>query len=224
MKLKEFIDEDKPREKLISKGASFLSDSELLQILLRVGSKNESVNELSCNMLKEAGSLLELSNYSFNKLSNIKGIKESKATILLAAFELSKRINKKSGKFKLTSSEDIFEYFRYDFINVKQEMVYVVLFDTKLNFISKKVLFLGTVDGVDIHPREIFKYAISESASSFVLIHNHPSGDTTPSSFDIDVTDKISKASEVIGIKFLDHIVISSDNYYSFYEESLKKK
>ena len=204
--------------------ASFLSDCELLQILLRCGTKNESVNELSNKLLKEAGSLKNLSEFGYHKLSNIKGIKESKACLLLSAFEIAKRINSSDNKFKLINSRDIYDFFKDEFINVKQEVFYVLLFDIKMNLISKKRMFIGTVDNVEVHPREIFKYAILESASFIVVMHNHPSGDTTPSKNDIDITKQLLKASEIIGIKFIDHIIISSNSYYSFYEEAFKDK
>ena len=134
-------------------------------------------------------------------------------------FEICKRINHTSNKIKLNNTLCIFNYFKDEFVSLKQEVFYVLLFDKKMNLISKKKMFVGTIDSVNVHPREIFKFAISESASFIVCIHNHPSGDTTPSSFDRDITNILIKTGDIVGIKLLDHLIISGDSYFSFYEE-----
>ncbi len=221
MKFKEINESEKPREKLKKYGKENLSDSELLAILLRTGNKNESVIDLSNRILKEAENLKNLSTYSLEKLNKIKGIKLSKSSILLASFELGKRIyDTKEEKIKLNNTKSIFEYFRNDFQYETQEKFFVLLFDTKMNLIKKKEVFRGTLDKVDIHPREIFKEAIKESAKYIAVMHNHPSGDTTPSDLDIEVTLKLRDLGEILGIKLIDHIIISYDSYYSFYEYS----
>lgn len=225
MKLKEQLDYDKPREKLSLLGASSLTDSELLSILLRTGSKNESVNELSTRILKSVGSLSKLSEHSLSMLLKIKGIKLSKASTILATFELGKRVYISSNKkIKLNNTTDIFNYFKNEFKTAKQESFYILLYDAKMNLILKKEIYRGTVDSVNIHPREIFKEAIKESASFIIVMHNHPSGDTTPSGVDIEITQRLVEVGKLIGIKLLDHIIISSESYYSFYENSFKVK
>ena len=225
IKLKDYVLDDKPREKLINNGVSYLSDCELLQILLRTGNKDESVNELASRIIRESGGIYKLSLMPFNSLLKIKGIKESKASVIVAAFEMCKRISKDSiKKLKLSNSESIYNYFKDEFIGINQEMFYVLLFDIKMNLIKKNILFKGTVDSVEVHPREIFKDAIMESASYIVVMHNHPSGDVTPSSKDIEVTSQLLKVSEIVGIKFIDHIIISSSGYYSFYENAFNDK
>lgn len=223
MKFKEILKEEKPREKLKTLGVKNLTDSELLEILLRTGNKSESVDELSTRVLKEIGGLNKLNSLSFNMLTNIKGIKSSKASTILSALELGRRIlNKEETKIKLDSSEKIYNYYKNDFKEIKQEIFYVLLYDTKMNLIERKEIHKGTVNGVDIHPREVFKDAIKESATFMIIMHNHPSGDTTPSKEDILVTERLAKIGELIGIKILDHIIISSESYYSFYEERNK--
>lgn len=217
MKLSEYLNEDKPREKLKEKGVKSLSDSELLCILLRTGNKNESVNELSSRILKESGGLKRLSEMSQHKLSLIKGVKDSKASIILAAFELGKRcLNFGREKLKMNNTYDIFNYFKNDFINEKQEHFYVLLFDEKMNFFKIKEIFKGTINQVEVHIRDVFKEAILESASFIIVMHNHPSGNTFPSKEDIDITNDLIRASNFLDIKFIDHIIISSENYYSF--------
>ena len=225
MKFKEKIEEDKPREKLKKKGITSLTDSEILSILLRTGNKEESVEELSIRLLKEIGGLHKLNNISFNMLTKIKGIKTSKASTILASVELGRRVvNKEHEKIKLNNSLKIFDYYKNDFIGESQEKFYVLLYDTKMNLIEKKELYKGTVDSVNVHPREVYKEAIKESASFIIVMHNHPSGDTTPSEEDVSVTKRLSKSGEIIGIKMLDHIIISASSYFSFYEESIKNK
>jgi len=223
MRLKDLIKEDKPREKLMTLGAENLSDTELLSILLRTGSKEESVNILSNRILKEIGSLSKLKSASITRLNKIKGIKNAKACTIVAAFELGKRaFNTTDKKVKLNTPSKIFTYFKNDFFGELQEKFFVLLYDTKLNLIKKEELYKGTVDNVTIHPREIFKLALLESATFIIIMHNHPSGDTTPSKKDIEFTNRIIEIGELIGIKVIDHIVISYENYYSFMENSSK--
>ncbi len=225
MKLKDYIEEDKPREKLEKLGSKNLSDSELLSILLRVGSKNESVNELSTRILKENDGLKGLSELSLEKLCSIEGIKKSKATTILAAFEIGKRsIENKPKKLKLKNSDEIFTYYRNDFIGAKQEKFYALYFDTKMNLIKKVEIFIGSIDNVEVHPRDVFREAISLNATFIIVMHNHPSGDTNPSKEDMIMTNRLAQTGELIGIKVVDHIIISSDSYYSFYDIMNKKE
>lgn len=224
MKYKDKLDEEKPREKLKEYGVEYLTDVELLSILLRTGNKDYSVEELSNNILKEIGGLCNLKNVGINSLINIKGIKLSKASTILAALELGKRVYKNKDRLKLTSTIDIFNYFRYEFIGLKQEKFYVLLFDTKMNLILKKEIGKGTLSEVAISPREVFNVAIKESASFIIIMHNHPSGDTTPSKKDIEVTNNMIETGKVVGINVIDHIIISENSYYSFYENSQKKE
>lgn len=223
MKYKDKINEDKPREKLKKYGVENLSDSELLSILLRTGNKNYSVEELSNNILKEINGITNLKNIGLNSLIKINGIKLSKASTLLASIELGKRVLKKENFSKINNSLQIYNAFKHEFIGVKQEMFYVLLFDNKMNLILKKEIYKGTINKVNIEPREVFKIAIVESASFIIIMHNHPSGDTTPSKEDIEITNTMIKTGKLVGIKVVDHIIISENSYYSFYENSLNK-
>lgn len=223
MKLKEIICNEKPREKLINFGVENLSNTELLSILLRTGSKEESVNILSNRILKELGSLSKLKNASVNTLTKIKGIKLAKACTIVASFELGKRAYSESRvKLKLNEPSKIFELYKNDFYGETQEKFFVLLFDTKLNLIKKEELYKGTVDNITLHPREIFKIALLESATFIIIMHNHPTGDTTPSKKDIEFTNRIIQIGDLIGIKIIDHIIISHESYYSFVENSGK--
>ena len=221
MKYKDKLDEDKPREKLKINGVENLSDSELLSILLRTGNKENSVEELSNNIIKSIGGISNLKNIGLNTLTNIKGIKLSKASIILASVELGKRVFKQENFVKLNNSMQIYNAFRHEFIGLKQERMYILLFDRKMNLILKKEIGKGTISEVFTGPREVFKEAIKESASFIILMHNHPSGDTTPSKEDIELTNIMIKAGKIVGIDVVDHIIISENSYYSFYENSL---
>ena len=223
MKFKDIVDEEKPREKLKKYGVENLSDVDLLSIVLRTGNKDNSVVELSNNIIKEIGGLSNLKNIGLNTLFNIKGIKLSKASIILASIEIGRRcFSSNKNLIKLTNSMQIYNTFKDEFIGVKQEKFYILLFDIKMNLIIKKEIGKGTSSGVLIDPKGVFKEAIKESASFIVIMHNHPSGDTTPSKEDIELTNSIIYTGNIIGIKVVDHIIISPFSYYSFYENGVK--
>lgn len=225
MKFNEIIQEEKPREKLKKTGVGSLTNSELIAILLRTGNKNESVDELSTRLLKEIGGIKKLNEASLNMLTKIKGVGLSKAATVLVSVELGKRIiNSEEEKVKLNTTTKIFNYYKNEFKGVLQEKFYVLLFDAKMNLIERKELYIGTVDSVSVHPREVYKEAIKESAKAIIVMHNHPSGDTTPSKEDIDVTNRLIETGKIVGIDMLDHIIISSKSYYSFYENSINNK
>ncbi len=220
MKINELIKEEKPREKLKILGVKYLSDSELLSIILRTGNKNESVNELSSRVLKEIGGVKYLKDMTINSLCKINGIKLSKASIILASFELARRCLEVKDTLKLNDPLKIYEYIRSDYINIVQEKFTILLFDNKFNLINKKELYLGTDKGINISPREIFREALKESATKIVLVHNHPSGDVTPSKKDSEVTKLITDAGKLMDIEVIDHLIIGNNNYFSYKSNS----
>lgn len=223
MKYKERLPEEKPREKMKASGASSLSNCELLSILLRTGNKSESVEELSNRLVKEMGNISKLANSSINTLTKIKGIGICKAATILAAIELGKRTLKKSNKnINLSNTKKIFEYYKNDFIGETKERFFVLLFDQKMHLIEKEELYKGTIKGLMISPGEVFKNAIKENATSIIIMHNHPSGDPTPSRADEELTMRIIESGKILDIEVLDHIIISPEKYYSFFENSLK--
>jgi len=213
---------DKPRERLIRKGSSSLSNEELLSIILKTGTKNKSVNEVSCDVLKKIKDIRNLKNITVNKLINIKGIGKVKAIELLAVIELGKRIYQEVGDDDLitcSSSDIIVKYFDYLFKDKKQEEFYVIYLDNKKKYINKKLLFIGSINYSIVHPREIFKEAYLYSASSIICIHNHPSGDPFPSKEDDNITRKINEIGKIHGINLIDHIIIGKNKYYSYFEQ-----
>lgn len=226
MLIKDLPVTEKPRERLKKYGVKSLSDAELLAIILRIGIRSISVKEVALNVLKETKTIDGLKDMSLNKLSEIKGVGEVKAMTLLSSLELGRRvylnqINKSKVKIKTTST--VFDIFKNHFIDIKQEEFVVLYLDIKKNLIEYKTLFRGTLNSSIIHPREIFKEAFKLSASAIICVHNHPSGDVTPSKEDIVVTRNILDVSKIMGITMLDHIIIGDNKYYSFLEQGLIK-
>jgi len=211
----------KPREKLMLYGPNKLTDSELLAIIIKVGVKSSSVYDIAKEVLNRINKLDNLINVNINTFNNIKGLGIVKKIELLASIELGRRIYlTKKKDIKYLTSDDIYNDNKDLFFNKKQELFYCLYLDNKNNLIDKKLLFMGTINKSIVHPREIFKEAYLLSASKFICLHNHPSGDVTPSSEDIFLTKSLIEISMIQGIIFLDHLIISNNKYYSFYNES----
>ncbi len=211
---------ERPRERFIEYGAEKLQTYELIAIILRTGSTDLSVIELSKNILYHFQTLKELSSTAIKDLIKIKGIGPSKAIQLLAAFELGKRTHTEAflPQTMLNRPEKVFQYMKTELELKTQEQLVALYLNTKGELIKKKTLFVGSLNSSLIHPREIFKYAVIFSAASIVLVHNHPSGDPTPSSQDLDITKRIYDNSLMMDIQLVDHIIIGRDRYYSFKE------
>ena len=218
---KELPNTEKPRERLVNKGKESLSNEELLSIILKTGTKDKSVKEVSFELLNLVKDIRNLKDVSIKTLTNIKGIGKVKAIELLAVIELGKRIYEEVNDNDLiscTNPVNIINYFNYLFKDKKQEEFYVIFLDNKKKYISKKLLFVGSINYSIVHPREIFKEAYLYSASSIICIHNHPSGDPYPSKEDDNITIKIKEIGLIHGISLIDHIIIGKNNYYSYYE------
>ena len=221
-KIKDIPESERPREKLKNIGANNLSDSELLAIILKTGTKDKSVNDLAIDILNKYN-LNDLKSININELNKIKGIGEVKAIELIASIELGKRIflNKNNKLKKLVNAKDIWEDSKYLFNNLKQEYFYALYFNNKQELIERKLLFMGTINNSVVHPREVFREAYKVSASSIVCMHNHPSGDINPSREDIRFTENIVKTGYIQGIPILDHIIVGEDSFFSFYDNNM---
>lgn len=220
---KSVIDEDKPRERFVRVGAQNLSNEELISIILKTGTKDESVKEVARNLLSNIDSIQDLSNMSINKLTSIKGIGRVKAIELLSSIELGKRIfssNNFKKNYKILNSLDAYNYIKDKLTNKDKEYFYCIYLDTKANVIDDKLLFIGGLNSCIIEMREIFKHAHLTSAASFICVHNHPSGDVTPSLEDDSNTINIIKVSKFQGIPIKDHLIIGDNKYYSYNENS----
>lgn len=218
--IKDIPASERPRERAIKYGIENLTNEELLSIILKTGTKKYSVKSLSSIILSSVKSIHDLRNITINNLKAINGIGDVKAIELLCALELGKRVYlmKEKDKVKLNSSNLIFNYFKDLFINEKQENFYAIYLDSKSKLISYRLLFKGTINTSCVHPREVFKYAFLESAYSIVVMHNHPSGDPTPSIQDEEVTSSLFEIGKLVAIPVVDHIVFGNNKYFSFYE------
>lgn len=215
MILKEVPMCERPREKLLIEGSEKLSNIELLAILLRTGNKDENVLEVAKKVIYLLEDITDLSNLTIQELMNIKGIGKSKAITILASVELGKRISEhKQNKLLFTNPKDIFEYFYPRVKDLKQEHLYVIYLDVKGKVIAVKNLTIGTISSTFIDHNLIFKWAFKLSSTNFVLVHNHPSGDPTPSIADIKLTIELVKKSKVMNLEVVDHVIIG-DEYFS---------
>ena len=213
---------DRPRERFIKYGVINLSNEELLSIVLKTGYKGYSVKDISNNILKEIKDITDLKELTINKLIRINGIGEVKAITLLSAIELGRRVysNKNNIIIKLNNSKEIYNYIKDKLIYKKQEYFYCLYLDANNKLIEDKLLFIGTLNKANIHPREIFKYAYINDSTKIILIHNHPSNNVIPSKEDIILTKNIIDIAKIHNIKVLDHIIVGLNNYYSFYDNN----
>jgi len=212
----------RPRERALSEGISNLSTEELFTILIQKGSKGFSARDVALELIKKCPTSSDLLNLSMNQLLEIKGIGKAKATEILSAIELGKRLylnEFNEDKILLKTAEDIYRYMKYVFYQKKQEYFYCIYLNPHCEVIERRLLFMGTMNRSVVHPREIFKYAYLNSAASIVCVHNHPSGTVNPSVEDIHLTESIVKLGRINAIPVVDHVIVGDSSYYSFYEE-----
>ncbi|MFA9377167.1 MAG: DNA repair protein RadC [Lachnotalea sp.] len=222
--MKEMPKSEQPYEKFLQSGADTLTDAELLAIIIRTGSKEEKSIDLARRVLTISSSddsLLNITRLSFKDLLQIRGIGRVKAVQIKCIAELSRRIAKTTAKSRLcmNNPRSIADYYMEDLRFVNQEMTVLVMVDTKNHFLCDKIISKGTVNSSLISPREIFLESLNNQAVYIILIHNHPSGDPTPSKEDVLATKRIKDAGALIGIILLDHIIIGDRKYVSLKEQ-----
>ncbi|MGV8171656.1 MAG: RadC family protein [Candidatus Woesearchaeota archaeon] len=214
MRIKDIPLENRPRERMKKLGLSVLSDAEVLALILQKGTHSDNVIDMSNKLIAKYG-LEKLSSLSLTELSAIDGIGEAKAIQILAAFEMNKRIKSQIYELRIKSPVDVYNYFRERLKDLKKEHFYVLLLDTKNKIIKEELVFIGSLNSTIIHPREVFKLAIKESAASIILIHNHPSGDSEPSTEDLQMIKIFKETGILINIPVRDNMIVASDNYWS---------
>lgn len=224
IRMKDLPQQSRPYEKCFAHGAESLSDAELLAVLLRTGSKDVSSLGLAYRILSECGSennLSALCRVGPDKLSKIKGVGKVKTVQILCAIELGRRLMTASRKelLSLSKPEQIAAYFMPRLKDQKQETVWILLLDGKCRLIHEEKIYEGTVKSAMISPREIFISAIEKEAVYLFLLHNHPSGDPTPSTEDLAVTRRVRESGKLLGVELLDHIIIGDQTYVSFIEQ-----
>jgi len=218
VRIKDIPQEHRPRERFKKMGAEALSTAELFAILLRTGSKNENVIDMSHRLIAEYG-LDKLFECSLKELQKIKGIGPAKAMQILTMHEILKRIGLSQNPVnKITCAGDVFKYCSLKLKGMNKEHFMILHLNAKNHILKDEIVSIGTLTSAITHPREIFKSAIKESAYAVILVHNHPSGDPTPSEEDKTLTEKFFEAGELLGIKVLDHVIVGKDIWWSFKE------
>ena len=222
LSIKSWAEDDRPREKLLLKGRSALSNVELIAILIGSGSRNESAVDLSKRILQSVNNnLTELGKLTIQDLMKFKGIGEAKAISITAALELGRRRKKETPqkKQKITSSNDIYEIFHPHLADLPHEEFWVLLLSRSNTVKSKHCISKGGITGTVADIRIIFKLAIENLAASIIACHNHPSGNLHPSKADLDLTKKLKQTGETMEIHVLDHVIVTDNGYYSFADE-----
>jgi DNA repair protein RadC len=224
-RIKDWPADERPREKLLASGADKLTDAELLALIIRTGdsSSKSSAVDLARNLLARFGSLRRLAVASITELCEQQGIGPAKAAEIQALFQIARRF----GDHRLqpgqpyTSSKDAFLHFHERLCDYRKEVFLALLLDTKNRLIREVKISEGSLNASIVHPREVFAPVLKESASAILFVHNHPSGDPTPSREDIEITERLKKVGELMGVRILDHIIIGNGDYVSLADRGL---
>ncbi len=218
--LREVPTEDRPRERMVQYGAEALGNAELLSILLRTGTYSESAVRLAERILVECGGLRSLVDMSKDQLTKIKGIGNAKALQIQASIELGRRLarSKLDETVTIRSPEDVAVLLKEELRYLQKEHFVCLFLNTKNHVMARETLSIGSLNASIVHPREIFRAAIKRSSASIVCVHNHPSGDPTPSPEDVQLTSRLVEAGSIIGIEVLDHVIIGDQRFVSLKE------
>lgn len=214
------LEDSRPRERLLKFGIENLTDAEILAIILQKGTRKENIIEISNKLINKHG-LNKLQECNLKELQEIEGIGQAKAMQILALFEFNKRHSesKLPALKKINCAKDIFDLYNQKLEDERQEKFIVVCLNGRYQIIKEEIVSVGILDASIVHPREVFKPAIKESAFAVVLIHNHPSGDPSPSKEDIRIIKVLNKAGENLGIPVIDSIILGKDKYWSWRED-----
>lgn len=215
---------ERPRERLSKLGIESLSSQEVIALILGRGIKDESVLVTAQKLLSEFGNLKNIAAASVEQLTEIKGVGPAKAAQIKAAFELGRRLensDNESQQNTVKSPEDAIKSIKNQLKGKKKEHFMVLSLDTRNHLTNTRMISIGSLDSSIVHPREVFKEAISSTAASVIFVHNHPSGDPTPSEDDIKLTKRLIEAGEIIGIEVLDHIIVCDGDYVSMKGKNL---
>ena len=222
--IKELPASERPYEKFLSLGASGLSDADLLAVIIKTGTKDKSAVDIAQEMLSgRHGNLLNLYEMSYDELIQVSGIGQIKAIQLKAVAELSMRISKakRARSIRMNTPVTIADYYMEQMRHLQQEVVICAYFDVKSRFLGDKFISKGSLSSSVVDISSVMRTALEKNASKIVLLHNHPSGDCTPSKDDIAVTDRLAEGSRIFSIELCDHIIIGDNEYYSFYENKI---
>ncbi|MBP2653279.1 MAG: repair protein RadC [Firmicutes bacterium] len=221
--IKDLPADERPREKLWSNGPEAMSNAELIAILLRTGTRRDSAVRLAEQLLVKYGGLQGLGGLSLREISRIKGIGAAKAGAVLAAVELGKRMGMLAGteRFLIRSPQSVCDLLMPRLRYESKEKFVVVLLSTKHHVLATPTISVGTLNASVVHPRELFREAINYNAAAVILVHNHPSGDPSPSREDITLTKKLMEAGSLLDISVVDHVIIGDGKYVSLVEQGI---
>jgi DNA repair protein RadC len=219
--IRDYPEEERPRERLVKEGPETLSNQELLAIILRTGTKQESVLQLSYRIIQYFEGLRLLKDASIEELTSLNGVGTAKAVQLIAAMELGRRVSRLQleERYTIRSPEDGANYVMEDMRFLSQEHFVCLYLNTKNQVLHRQTVFVGSLNASIVHPREVFREAFRRSAASLICFHNHPSGDPTPSREDIEVTKRLAECGKMLGIDMLDHIIIGDQKFISLKEK-----
>lgn len=224
-RIKDWPEEERPREKLLKQGATALSDAELLALVLRTGDarSGDSALDQARRIIKRFGSLAEIAQASARELCTISGVGPAKSAELLAVFELATRYANRPLKTGLPigSAKDVFHHYRTQMKGERREQFIAILLDAKNRVLRDVVISQGSLTASIVHPREVFTPIVRDSAAAVLFVHNHPSGDPSPSREDIEITKRLREVGTLMGVRVLDHIIIGREDYFSLADESL---
>lgn len=222
-RIKELPENERPREKLTKYGPEVLSNAELLAILIRTGTKNESAIDIAYKLLKNEDGIGFLLDSKTEELSGIHGIGPAKAAQLKAAVELGRRLASQTYKKEIyiRCSKDASNLMMEDMRYLKKEYMKAILLNIKCGLIGIEEISVGSINSSIVHPREVFAPAIKKSCASILLVHNHPSGDPAPSQEDLNITRRLAEAGKILGIEVVDHIIIGDGTYVSLKDKGL---
>ena len=224
VRISDIPENERPMEKLLINGPDALNNAELLAVILRTGIRGENVVALSNRLLSEVEGLDGLLVSSYAEITNIKGIKRIKASQLIAMVELFKRFKTLRARrqvLKISSPKDISEMLMNEMTDLSQEVLKLIMLNTKNEVIGIKDVFKGSLNTSIVHPREIFSEAVKRNSASIIICHNHPSGDPTPSAEDINITIRLKECGSIMGISLLDHIIIGNEKFVSLKEKGI---
>jgi DNA repair protein RadC len=222
-KIKDWPEPERPREKLLKMGPGFLTDAELIALLIGSGTNGITAIDVAKKLLVDNHQLTGLSKCNYREIVRLKGIGRARAAVLMAAFEIGRRIESQvhEEKKKVSAPDDIVRFLQPAFRALKQEVFKVILLDSGNRIIRDIDITRGTLNASLVHPREVFKTAVDHLAAGVILVHNHPSGETQPSVQDKEITRQLVEAGQIMGIPVLDHLIITQNGYYSFAGEGL---
>ena len=222
-RIKDWPEDERPREKLLRRGVHALSDAELLAILIRTGTGRQTALDLALRILSSERNLRGVAGKTPVELMRVDGIGEAKSVELVAAFEIGRRVQGAKGEDRriIRSPEDVASFMMPKLRDLRQEEFHVLVLDSKNGLKLERKVSTGTLNASLVHPREVYKIAIDHDGASIIVVHNHPSGNAEPSREDIEITRQLVEAGKVVGIPLHDHLIIAGDTHTSFAERGL---